>query len=67
MTRRHMLAPLIVRALRRDIELPYQDRCSCEAQTHADLVFELWHRGDEQTVSNFILSDFIFGALGQAG
>ncbi len=62
MTRLHMPAPLIVHALRRDIDLPLQNRCSCEARTHADLIFELWHRGDEQTVS-----DFIVGALGQAG
>lgn len=67
MTRLHMPAPVIVHALRRDIDLPYQNRCSCEARTHADLVFELWHRGDEQTVSDFILSDFIVSALGQAG
>ena len=62
MTRLHMPAPLIVHALRQDIDLPLQNRCSCEARTHADLIFELWHRGDEQTVS-----DFIVGALGQAG
>ena len=67
MTRLHMPAPLIVHALRRDIDLPLQNRCSCEARTHADLIFELWHRGDEQTVSDFILSDFIVSALGQAG
>lgn len=67
MTRLHMPAPVIVHALRRDIDLPHQNRCSCEARTHADLVFELWHRGDERTVSDFILSDFIVGALGQAG
>ena len=67
MTRLHMPAPAIVHALRRDIDLPHQNRRSCEARTHADLVFELWHRSDEQTVSDFILSDFIVGALGQAG
>ena len=67
MTRLHMPAPVIGHALRRDIDLPLQNRCSCEARTHADLVFELWHRGDEQAVSDFILSDFIVGALGQAG
>ena len=67
MTRLHMPAPVIVHALRRDIDLPHQNPCSCVARTHADLVFELWHRGDEQTVSDFILSDFIVGALGQAG
>ena len=67
MNRLHMPAPVIVHALRRDIDLPLQNRCSCEARTHADLIFELWHRGDEQTASDFILSDFIVGALGQAG
>ena len=67
MTRLLMPASMTVHALRRDIDLPQQNRCSCEARTHADLVFELWHRGDEETVSDFILSDFIVGTLGQAG
>ena len=67
MTRLHMPAPAIVHALRQDIDLPHQNRCSCKARTHADLVFELWHRGDEQTETDFILSNFIVGALGQAG
>ena len=67
MTRLHMPAPAIVHALRRDIDLPHQNRSICEARTHADLVFELWHRGDEQTVSDLILSNFVLGALGQAG
>ena len=67
MTRLLMPASVAVHALRRDIDLPQQNRCSCEARTHADLVFELWHRGDEETVSDFILSDFIVGTLGQAG
>ena len=67
MTRLHMPAPVIVHALRRDIDLPHPNVGSCEARTHADLVFELWHRADEQTVSNFILSDLIVGALGHAG
>ena len=62
MTRLHMPAPVIIHALRRDVDLLHQDRCSCKARTHADLVFELWHRDDEQTVSNFIV-----GALGQPG
>ena len=62
MTRLHMPAPVIIHALRRDVDLLHQDRCGCKARTHADLVFELWHRGDEQTVSNLIV-----GALGQAG
>ena len=62
MTRLHMPAPVIIHALRRDIDLLHQDRCDCKARIHADLVFELWHRDDEQTVSNFIV-----GALGQAG
>ena len=67
MTKLLMPASVTVHALRRDIDLPQQNRCSCEARTHADLVFELWHRGDEETVSDFILSDFIVGTLGQAG
>ena len=67
MTRLHMPAPAIVHALRRDIDLPHQNRSNCEARTHADLIFELWHRGGEQTVSDFILSDFIVSALGQPG
>ena len=67
MSRLLMPASVTVHALRRDIDLPQQNRCSCEARTHADLVFELWHRGDEETVSDFILSDFIVGTLGQAG
>ena len=67
MTRLRMPAPAIIHTLRRDTDSPHQNRCSCEARAHADLVFELWHRGDEQTVSDFILSDFIVGALGQAG
>ena len=67
MTRLLMPASVTVHALRRDIDLPQQNKCSCEARTHADLVFELWHRGDEETVSDFILSDFIVGTLGQAG
>ena len=67
MTRLLMPASVTVHALRRDIDLPQQNRCSCEARTHADLVFELWHRGNEETVSDFILSDFIVGTLGQAG
>ncbi len=62
MIRLHMPAPAIVHALRQDIDLLHQDKCGYEARTHADLVFELWHRGDEQTVSNLIV-----GALGQAG
>ena len=67
MTRLLMPASVTVHALRRDIDLPQQNRCSCETRTHADLVFELWHRGNEETVSDFILSDFIVGTLGQAG
>ena len=67
MTRLLMPASVTVHALRRDIDLPQQNKCSCEARTHADLVFELWHREDEETVSDFILSDFIVGTLGQAG
>ena len=67
MTKLLMPASVTIHALRRDIDLPQQNRRSCEARTHADLVFELWHRGDEETVSDFILSDFIVGTLGQAG
>ena len=61
MTRLHMPAPVIVHALRRDTDLAHQDRRINEARRHADLVFEIWHRGDEP-----VLSDFIIGALGQA-
>lgn len=61
MTRLHMPAPVIVHALRRDTDLAHLDRRINEARRHADLVFEMWHRGDER-----ILSDFIIGALGQA-
>lgn len=61
MTRLHMPAPVIVHALRRDTDLAHQDRRINEARRHADLVFEMWHRGDER-----IFSDFIIGALGQA-
>ena len=61
MTRLHMPAPVIVHALRRDTDLAHQDRRIDEARRHADLVFEMWHRGDER-----ILSDFIIGVLGQA-
>jgi|GEM_PF-5606518 len=61
MTRLHMPAPLIVHALRRDTDLAHQDKRSNETRRHADLVFEMWHRGDER-----ILSDFIIGVLGQA-
>ena len=61
MTRLHMPAPVIVHALRRDTDLAHQDRRINEARRHADLVFEMWHRGDER-----ILSDFIIGVLGQA-
>ncbi|MGB1117624.1 MAG: hypothetical protein ACPG30_02815 [Parvibaculales bacterium] len=67
MTRLHMPAPVIVHALRRDIDLPHQDRCRCDAQRHADLAFEIWHRGDEQSLSDFMRSSFIVGALGQSG
>ena len=61
MTRLHMPAPVIVHALRRDTDLAHQDRRISEARRHADLVFEMWHRGDER-----ILSDFIIGVLGHA-
>ena len=61
MTRLHMPAPVIVHALCRDTDLAHQDRRINEARRHADLVFEMWHRGDER-----ILSDFMIGALGQA-
>ena len=61
MTRLHMPAPVTVHALRRDIDLAHQDKRINEARRHADLVFEMWHRGDER-----ILSDFIIGVLGQA-
>ena len=61
MTRLHMPTPVIVHALRRDTDLAHKDRRINEARRHADLVFEMWHRGDER-----ILSDFIIGALGQA-
>ena len=61
MTRLHMPAPVIVHALRRDTDLAHQDKRINEAHRHADLVFEMWHRGDER-----ILTDFIIGALGQA-
>ncbi len=61
MTRLHMPAPVIVHALRRDTDLAHQDKRINEARRHADLVFEMWHRGDER-----ILSDFIIGVLGQA-
>ena len=56
-----MPAPVIVHALRRDTDLAHQDRRINEVSRHADLVFEMWHRGDER-----ILSDFIIGVLGQA-
>ena len=45
MTRMHMPAPVIVHALRRDTDLPHQDRHAVEERRHADLVFEMWHRG----------------------
>ena len=61
MTRLHMPAPVTVHALRRDTDLAHQDKHINEARRHADLVFEMWHRGDER-----ILSDFIIGVLGQA-
>ena len=61
MTRLHMPAPIIVHALRRDTDLAHQDKRINEARRHADLVFEMWHRGDER-----ILSDFIIGVLSQA-
>ena len=61
MTRLHMPAPVIVHALRRDTDLAHPDKRLNEARRHADLVFEMWHRGDER-----ILSDLIIGLLGQA-
>ena len=61
MTRLHMPAPVIVHALRRDTDLAHQDKRINEDRRHADLIFEMWHRGDER-----ILSDFINGVLGQA-
>ena len=61
MTRLYMPAPVIAHALRHDTDLAKQDRRSNEARRRADLVFEMWHRDDERT-----LSDFISGALGQA-
>ena len=61
MTRLHMPAPVTVHALRRDIDLAHQGKPINEARRHADLVFEMWHRGDER-----ILSDFIIGVLSQA-
>jgi len=59
--RLHMPAPVTVHALRRDTDLAHQDRHVSEERRHADLVFEMWHRDDDHTMSNFII-----GALGQA-
>lgn len=66
MTRLHMPVPINVHAFRKDTDGGHENREIRMARCHADLVFEIWYRGDEQVVSDFTLSDFIAGALGQA-
>ena len=61
MTRMQMPVTVTASALRRDTDLAQHDRHFDAERRYADLVFEMWHRDDDRT-----LSDFIIGALGQA-
>ncbi len=61
MTRMQMPVPVTASALRRDTDLANQNRHFDVERRYADLVFEMWHRDDDRTLSNFII-----GALGQA-